>query len=46
MEIKIHLKNIGKIGDYEVWLVDGSYMRKVVSENLWNMIIILTIALF
>lgn len=30
---KIYLKNIGKAGDYEVWLVDGSYVRKVINEN-------------
>lgn len=29
----IYLKKIDKIGDYEVWLVDGSYVRKVVNEN-------------
>ncbi len=29
----IYLKKIDKIGDYEVWLVDGSYIRKVVNEN-------------
>ncbi len=30
---KIYLKKIGKAGDYEVWLVDGSYVRKVINEN-------------
>lgn len=29
----IYLKKIDKIGDYEVWLVNGSYVRKVVNEN-------------
>lgn len=30
---KIYIKKIDKIGDYEVWLVDGSYVRKVINEN-------------
>jgi len=29
----IYLKKIDKIGNYEVWLVDGSYVRKVINEN-------------
>lgn len=29
----IYIKKIDKIGDYDVWLVDGSYVRKVINEN-------------
>lgn len=29
----IYIKKIDKIGSYEIWLVDGSYVRKVINEN-------------